>query len=75
MVPALLVGAAFAVPVRTALDLQGVANLVQMWHLPHLNRICYSFGPDLLTCALRRYGVNPFFRPVSNTAFSSICRS
>ena len=75
MVPGLLVGAAFAVPVRTALDLHGVANLVQMWHLPHLNRICYSFGTDLLTCALRRYGVNPFFRPVSNTAFSSICRS
>ena len=37
---------------------------VQMWHSPHLHHICYSFGPDLLTFALRKYGVNPFSRPV-----------
>ena len=24
----------------------------------------YSFGPDLLTFALRKYGANPFFHPV-----------
>ena len=41
-------------------------NLKQMWHLPHLHHICYSFGPDLLTFALRKYGANPFFRPVYN---------
>ena len=41
-----------------------MANLVQMWHLPYLHHICYSFGPDLFTFALRKYGVKAFFRPV-----------
>ena len=40
------------------------ANLKQMWHLPHLDHICYGFGPDLLTFTLRKYGANPLFRPV-----------
>ena len=40
------------------------ANLKQMWDLPHLHHISYGFGPDLLTFALRKYSVNPFFRPV-----------
>ena len=35
---------------------------MQMWHLPHLHHICHSFGPDLLAFALRKFGVNPFFR-------------
>lgn len=43
------------------------ANLAFTPFAPH--HICYGFGPDLLTFALRKYGANPFFLPVINFFF------